>query len=74
MPETPAAEPESKLKRLPVLVDATGLAIVKRAISLKLATLASTEEETAELHGCALVAIVAAWMQAEAERIRSARP
>lgn len=76
----PATEPKDsdtatktgKLKRLPMLVDPIGHAIIKRAITLRLATLSEVMSDDAEMHGAALVAIVSAWMQAEAERLRAA--
>lgn len=71
--ETQTNETEKPLKRLPVLVDPTGRAIVDRAITLKLAMLASTEGDCQELAGESLVGICREWMAATAERLSGAR-
>lgn len=64
---------EPKLTRPRAMVDATGHAVINRAIVLRLATLASTESDDAELHGSALVAICKDWMTAESDRLRTGR-
>lgn len=61
------------LKRLPVLVDPDGRAIVERAITLKLATLASTDGDSHAVSGDALVGICREWLKDTAGRLSAAR-
>lgn len=71
-PEVTETETRS-LRRIPALVDDTGRAVVQRAVTLRLATLACTESDDQELHGAALVHICKTWMEAESERLRAVR-
>lgn len=78
MPTTEAKTTDAKIeaqapKRLPIWVEPQGLAVIKRAVQLRLALMGEAASDDPELHGAALVSIVTAWMQGEAEQIRAAR-
>lgn len=64
------AEPR---KRLPLTVDDQGRAIILRAITLRLATLACCEGDDLELHGAALGGICRIYLEGEAARLRGER-
>lgn len=66
-------EARATLRRLPLVVDDHGRDIILRAITLRLATLGNVESNDQKLYGHALTGIVAAWMEAEAERLRGSR-
>lgn len=71
---TPApTPPASDLTRPNVRVNAAGLAVLRRAITLRLAMLGEVGSDDPELHGAALVGVVKDWLQGQSERLRVIR-
>jgi hypothetical protein len=73
---TPAAEPEpaaARLRKLPCVVTEHGLAVITRAVALRLAQSGFTAATTPEVYGTALAAIVGEWLMSEADRLQVAR-
>ena len=66
-------EPETRLRRLPCVVTETGLAVITRAITLRLATFGETGSNDPELYGETLSGIVGEWLTSEATRLRASR-
>ena len=61
---------ESTLKRLTIHTDDAGKAVVRRAITLRLAMHGETCSDDPELHGAALVGIVSEWLRETSDRLR----
>ena len=64
---------ESTLKRLTIHTDDAVKAVVRRAITLRLAMLGETCCDDPELHGAALVGIVSEWLRETSDRLREER-
>lgn len=65
VPVTPDPTPEPRLRKVPAVVDETGLAIIKRAVALKQAQWAELKGDSPELTGQALVTICTMWLESE---------
>lgn len=61
------------LRRIPALVDDTGMCVIKRASMLRLATIACTDVDSPELLGEAIVWIARWYLETEAIRLKDER-
>ena len=64
---------ETAIKRITIHTDDAGKAIVRRAITLRLAMQGETCRDDPELHGAALVGIVSEWLRETSDRLREER-
>jgi hypothetical protein len=60
---------EPRLRKIPGLVDDTGLAIIRRAVLLRLATLGELEPESHESTGRAIVVMCRDYLVGESARL-----
>ena len=64
---------ETAIKRITIHTDDAGKAVIRRAITLRLAMLGETCCDDPELHGAALVGIVSEWLRETSDRLREER-
>jgi len=61
-------------RRVTIHTDDAGRAVIKRAVTLRLAMLGEVSSDDPELHGHALVGIVSEWLKGKASSLREGRP
>ena len=71
--QQPVSAQEPTPKRLTIHTDDAGKAVIRRAITLRLAMHGETCSDDPELHGAALVGIVSEWLRETSDRLREER-
>lgn len=72
--QAPEPAPEAtETRRIPVRVDDAGQAVIRRAITLRLAMLGDVASDDPELHGHALAGICGEWLRTQSDLLREGR-